>query len=244
MSAPLLRIVNVRKAFGNVAALRGVSFDIDAASVTCLLGDNGAGKSTLIRVLSGVHRADDGLVLLDGRPTVFRSPRDARAAGVATVHQELALLPLMSVWRNFVLGAEPTCGAAPFRRIDVGRARAMTTEGLARLGVSLEDIDRPVATLSGGQRQAVAIARALADGARILILDEPTAALGVRQTRLVLDAIDAARSRGIAVILITHNPRHAYPVGDRYVVLRQGEVARVESRDETSVEALAELMGG
>ena len=244
MSTPLLAVERVSRSFGSVEALRDVSFAVDAGSVTCLLGDNGAGKSTLIRILSGVHEPTEGRVLVDGGPVRLESPRDALARGIATVHQDLALVPLMSVWRNFFLGNEPTRGRGPLRRIDGDACRRIAADELARLGIADRDVDQPVGTLSGGERQAVAIARALYLGARVLILDEPTAALGVRQAALVLALVEAARERGVGVVLVTHNPQHAHAVGDRFVVLRRGSVAGDFRRGEVGPEGLARMMDG
>jgi simple sugar transport system ATP-binding protein len=243
-AAEVLRTDRVSMRFGNVVALHDVSISVNAGTVTCLLGDNGAGKSTLIRILSGVHRPTAGRYQVDGQTVSFASPRDALARGIATVHQDLALIPLMPVWRNFVLGSELLRGARPFRRLDVIRSRAVTCRGLSSLGVSLEDVDRALGTLSGGERQCVAIARALHFGARVLILDEPTAALGVRQSQIVLRAIRAARDRGAAVILVTHNPQHAHAVGERFIVLRHGRVAGELLREDAGPQDLFELMSG
>jgi simple sugar transport system ATP-binding protein len=239
---PVLAVERVSKRFEGVVALDDVTLDVRAGTVTCLLGDNGAGKTTLIAIMAGVHRPTTGRCLVDGSPTAFTSPRDALARGIATVHQDLALIPLLSVWRNFFLGREPTRGAGPFRRIDAEQCRAIARREVALLGVVLDDVDRPVGTLSGGERQAVAIARAIHAGARVLILDEPTAALGVRQVALVLRAIAAARDRGLAVVLITHNPQHAHDVGDRFVVLRHGRVARDFLRGDTGPDQLIRAM--
>lgn len=228
--------------FGGVTALEDVSVAIHAGQVTCLLGDNGAGKSTLVRILSGVDQPSAGELRMDGRPVRFASPRAALERGVATVHQDLAMIPLMSVWRNFVLGVEPTRGRGPFRRLDVEAGRRAAARGLARVGSDLDDADRPVATLSGGERQAVAIARTASRGARVLILDEPTAALGVRQTEIVLDQIARARARGLGVVFVTHSPRQAYPAGDRFVILRRGRCAGAFPREEVTLEDLAERM--
>jgi simple sugar transport system ATP-binding protein len=223
-TAPLLRAEHVSKRFGAVLALADVSFAVPAGEVTCLLGDNGAGKSTLIKVLSGVFPPTSGRILLDGREVRFASPRAALAHGIATVYQDLALVPLLSVWRNFFLGAEPTSGRGPARRIDVAHCRRTALAELAALGIPLADAEQPVATLSGGQRQAIAIARALHRGARVLILDEPTAALGAAQRVLVLELVRAAKARGVGVVLITHDPAQADAVADRRVVLERGRV--------------------
>ena len=244
MSAPLLAVEGVSRSFGSVEALRDVSFALEAGRVVCLLGDNGAGKSTLIRILSGVHAPSSGRVLIDGVEAALASPRAALARGIATVHQDLALVPLMSVWRNFFLGSEPTRGRGPFRRLDVDRCRAVARDELARLGITGRDVDQPVGTLSGGERQAVAIARAIHLGARVLIMDEPTAALGVRQSALVLGFIEAARVRGVGVVLVTHNPQHAIAVGDRFVVLRRGSVVAAPARGQVDAAGLARLMEG
>lgn len=241
---PLLRVEHVSRRFGSVVALEDVSMSVSAGTVTCLLGDNGAGKSTLIRILSGVHRPTSGRYLVDEEPVSFTSPRAALDRGIATVHQDLALIPLMSIWRNFFLGSEPVRGIGPFRHIDVDRCRRVATESLAQMGVQIRDADQPVGTLSGGERQCVAIARAIHFGARVLILDEPTAALGVTQAGMVLRYVAAARDRGIGVIFITHNPHHAYAVGDRFVILTHGRVDGDLARVDTDVEELARRMAG
>jgi simple sugar transport system ATP-binding protein len=244
MSAPVLAVDRVSRSFGSVEALRDVTFAVDAGRVVCLLGDNGAGKSTLIRILSGVHQPSSGRVLIDGAAMRLGSPRDALARGIATVHQDLALVPLLSVWRTFFLGTEPTRGRGPLRRIDVASCRAIARDELTRLGIAGRDVDQPVGTLSGGERQAVAIARAIHLGARVLILDEPTAALGVRQAALVLGFVEAARARGVGVVLVTHNPQHAVAGGDRFVVLRRGSVVADLERGTVDATALSRLMEG
>ena len=241
---PLLAVERVSRSFGGVHALRDVSFEVEQGRVTCLLGDNGAGKSTLIGILSGVHAPDSGRVLMDGEPAQLRSPREARRLGIATVHQDLALVPLLSIWRNFFLGSEPTRGRSLLRRLDVDACRRDAAAALADLGVEGRDVDQPVGTLSGGERQAVAIARAIHFGARVLILDEPTAALGVRQAATVLRFIGAARDRGVGVVLVTHNPQHALGVGDRFVVLRRGAVVGDHRRGRIDAAELSRLMEG
>jgi simple sugar transport system ATP-binding protein len=244
MTTPMLEVRDVSKYFGNVIALRGVSTSVRAGEVTCVLGDNGAGKSTLIKLLAGVHPPDEGQLLLDGVPVRFTSPRAARDAGIATVYQDLALAPLMAVWRNFFLGSEPRRGWGPFRRLDVASAKRTVRAELAGMGIDIRDVDQPVGTLSGGERQAVAIARAVHFGARLLILDEPTSALGVKQAGVVLRHIAQARDRGLAVVFITHNPHHAYPVGDRFLILNRGRSLGDFAKAEITREELTRLMAG
>ncbi len=239
---PLLEADHVSKRFGAVTALDDVSLAVERGEVTCLLGDNGAGKSTLVKILAGVHSPTGGELRVDGRSITFSSPRDAREHGIATVYQDLALIPLMPVWRNFFLGSEPTVGRGPLRRIDVQRCRTVATEQLEQLGIAVRDPDQSVGTLSGGERQAVAIARALHIGAKVLLLDEPTAAMGVRQAEIVLEQVRRARDGGVGIVLITHNPRHAAPVGNRFVVLRHGRVVGDFSSQEASVERLISVM--
>ncbi len=223
---PALEVRNLSKHYGSVSALEGVSTSVHSGEVTCLLGDNGAGKSSLIKILSGLMRPDPGAQLfIDGvEHPFFGSPAEARDTGVSTVYQDLALVPLLPIWRNFFIGHEPTKGRGPFRRLDVRKGRQIALAELANLGVMITDPERPVQTLSGGQRQSVATARAVYFGAKVLILDEPTAALGVRQSVHVLEQVVLAKNRGLAVILITHNPTHADLVGDRFVLLDHGQV--------------------
>ena len=244
MSAPLLEIQNISKTFGSVIALAEISTTVQAGQVTCVLGDNGAGKSTFIKTLAGVHQPDGGQLLVDGEPVRFTSPRDALDAGIATVYQDLALVPLMAVWRNFFLGSEPTKGVGPFRRIDKRTAVDVTRREMADLGIDIRDPEQPVGTLSGGERQSVAIARAVHFGARLLILDEPTSALGVKQAGMVLKYIVQARDRGLGVIFITHNPHHAYPVGDRFLLLKRGRSLGDFAKSEISLPELTRLMAG
>jgi len=242
--AALVEMRSVSKHFGSVNALRDVSLEVHAGEVTCVLGDNGAGKSTLIKVLSGVFPPDSGEMVIDGTPVHFASPRVARAYGIATVFQDLATVPLMSLWRNFFLGNEPTRGRGPLRRMHIRRAKLVMHEEMAKMGIDVRDPDQPVGTLSGGERQAVAIARAVYFGANVLILDEPTSALGVRQSGIVLKYILQARELGRGVIFITHNPHHAYPVGDRFVLLQRGRLLGSYQKAETTVEHLTEMMAG
>jgi simple sugar transport system ATP-binding protein len=240
----LLEAVGITKHYGNVVALNDVSCHVDAGEVTCILGDNGAGKSSFIKLLAGVHQPDGGTLLVDGEEVQFTSPRDARAAGIATVYQDLAMVPLMSIWRNFFLGAEPRKGVGPIRWFDAAKARAVVRHELREMGIDIRDPDQPVGTLSGGERQSVAIARAVYFGARVLILDEPTSALGVKQAGVVLKYILQARDRGVAVIFITHNPHHAYPVGDRFVILNRGQSLGTFEKSQIDRNELVRLMAG
>ena len=240
----LLEVRKVSKYFGNVVALKDVSVVVGDGEVTCVLGDNGAGKSTFIKILSGVHQHDEGELLMGGEPTKLRSPREARDRGIATVFQDLATVPLMSIWRNFFLGSEPTKGVGPLRRMDVHKAQRIMHEEMAKMGIDVRDADQPVGTLSGGERQAVSISRAIYFGAKVLILDEPTSALGVKQSGIVLRYIAQARERGVGVIFITHNPHHAYPVGDRFVILNRGKLAGSWKRGEISRDDLVKMMAG
>jgi simple sugar transport system ATP-binding protein len=242
--AHLLEAERISKYYGSVMALKDISAHVDAGQVTCVLGDNGAGKSSFIKILSGVHQADEGRVLVDGEDVHFHSPRDARASGIATVYQDLAMVPLMSIWRNFFLGAEPTKGFWPVRWFDAKRAKETVRTQLREMGIDIRDPDQAVGTLSGGERQSVAIARAVYFGARVLILDEPTSALGVKQAGVVLRYILQAREHGVAVIFITHNPHHAYPVGDHFVILNRGRSLGDFPKSALDPQELVKLMAG
>jgi simple sugar transport system ATP-binding protein len=241
---PVLEARNISKYFGRVIALKDVSLSVKAGEVNCLLGDNGAGKSTLIKILSGVYRPDEGELFMDGSPVTLASPREAQGRGIATVFQDLAVLPLMSISRNFFLGNEPTKGVGPLRRFDMGYADRISREHMKAIGIDVRDTAQLVGTLSGGERQTLAIARAEYFGARVLILDEPTSALGVKQAAIVLRHIVKARARGLAVIFITHNVQHALPVGDKFTILSHGRSEGVFKRGEVSLDQLLSLMGG
>jgi simple sugar transport system ATP-binding protein len=241
---PLVEVRHVSKYFGSVIALQDISMAVYPGEVMCLLGDNGAGKSTLIKILSGVYPPDEGEFLVEGRPVRFNSPREALARGIATVYQDLAMIPLMSISRNFFLGSEPTVQIGPFRRYDVATADRITREELAKMGIMVRDTDQAVGTLSGGERQSVAIARAVYFGAKVLILDEPTAALGVKEAGVVLRYIAQARARDLGVIFITHNVHHAYPIGDRFTILNRGRSYGTFSKAEMSRDDLVRMMAG
>jgi simple sugar transport system ATP-binding protein len=242
--ACLLEARGVGKYFGSVNALQDISLKVNAGEVTCVLGDNGAGKSTLIKILSGVHVPDEGGLFMDGEPVSFTNPRDARALGIATVFQDLATVPLMSVWRNFFLGNEPTKGRGLLQRMDIKSAQSIMRDEMAKMGIDVRDPNQAVGTLSGGERQAMAIARAVYFGAKVLILDEPTSALGVKQSGVVLKYVVQARAQGRGVIFITHNPHHAFPVGDRFVLLKRGQMMGSYLKQQTSLEQLTSLMAG
>lgn len=241
MSNSTIEVRNIRKTFGPVIALNGVSMHVDEGEVLCLLGDNGAGKSTLIKTLSGVHHPTEGEILMDGKPVTFAGPRDALDRGIATVHQTLALIPLMSIMRNFFMGREPT---KRFGQIDVKRAEQITRDEMLSMGIDVRDPSEAVGKLSGGERQCVAIARAVYFGAKVLILDEPTSALGVHQTATVLRYIKQVRAKGLSVIFITHNVHHAMAVGDRFTVLNRGQTIGTWTRSEVTRPELEQAMAG
>nr|WSX49068.1 ATP-binding cassette domain-containing protein [Streptomyces sp. NBC_00974] len=243
-ASALVKLTDVSKYYGNIRALQGVSLEVSAGEITCVLGDNGAGKSTLIKIIAGLHRHDAGTFEIEGVQTVLANPRAALDHGIATVYQDLAVVPLMPVWRNFFLGSEPTKGRGPFRRLDVDLMRGTTRTELLRMGIDLRDVDQPIGTLSGGERQCVAIARAVYFGAKVLVLDEPTAALGVKQSGVVLKYVAAARDAGLGVVLITHNPHHAHLVGDRFVLLKRGTMAGSHTRDSITLDELTRQMAG
>ncbi|MEU3505484.1 ATP-binding cassette domain-containing protein [Streptomyces hundungensis] len=240
----LVELDDVSKYYGNIRALEGVSLEVHAGDITCVLGDNGAGKSTLIKIIAGLHRHDAGAFRIDGEDVSLSNPREALDRGIATVYQDLAVVPLMPVWRNFFLGSEPTRGKGPFKRLDVDTMRATTRAELLRMGIDLRDVDQPIGTLSGGERQCVAIARAVYFGAKVLVLDEPTAALGVKQSGVVLKYVAAARDAGLGVVLITHNPHHAYLVGDRFVLLKRGAMTGSHLRSDITLDELTRQMAG
>jgi simple sugar transport system ATP-binding protein len=241
----ILELDNVSKFFGTVVALQDVTVRLGRGEVHCLLGDNGAGKSTLIKILAGVHPPSLGTYRVDGEPVVFHSPRDALDRGIATVYQDLALVPLMSVSRNFFLGREPTRTRwRIFRVFDRHLAARVANDRLADMGIVVRDADQAVGTMSGGERQCLAIARAIHFGARVLILDEPTAALGVKQSVNVLRIIARARDKGISVVLITHNVHHAYPIGDTFTLLNRGRSMGTFHKTEISRDEVLNMMAG
>lgn len=243
--APIIELKNASKRFAGVEALSDVSLALHRGEVLCLLGDNGAGKSTLVKIMSGVHQPSDGQLVIDGLSVRLASPRSARALGVATVHQSGGTIPLLSVSRNFFLGAEPTKGRGPLRRLDSELADRICLEHLEGLGLRrVRDASQLAGSLSGGERQGLSIARAMYFGARALILDEPTSALGVKEAAIVLKLMARARERGVGVVFITHNAHHALSIGDKFVVLIQGRVAAAFDRGEKSRDEVIGLMAG
>ena len=241
---PVVELQSLTVRYGNVPALARLSLAVRAGEITCVMGENGSGKSTLVAVLSGLRRHDEGRLLVDGRPVRFRSPRQARAAGIATVWQDLAVAPLLSIWRNFFLGAEPTRGVGPLRRLDLDEARTTTVRAMARVGVTGLDPDQPASGLQAGERQSLAIARAMHFGARALVIDEPISPMTVTQNTLVLQSVVTARTQGLAVVFVTHNPRYAHLVGDRFLLLARGQVAGSLTREDVDADDLTRLMAG
>jgi simple sugar transport system ATP-binding protein len=239
-AVPLVRLTDAGKSYGSIIALSGINLEVGAGEVTCVLGDNGAGKSTLIKIIAGLHRPSTGSYEVEGEPVHFSSPREALERGIATVYQDLAVVPLMPVWRNFFLGNEKRRGL----RMDIAFMKRTCKKELLDMGIDLRDVEQPIGTLSGGERQCVAIARAVYFGAKVLILDEPTAALGVKQSGVVLKYIIQARERGLGVIFITHNPHHAFPVGDRFLLLNRGRSIGSYAKEQITRDELTGLMAG
>jgi simple sugar transport system ATP-binding protein len=240
----LIEAQGVSKFFGSVIALQDISMAVEGGEVMCLLGDNGAGKSTLIKLLSGVFQPDEGRLLLEGEDANFHSPRDALGKGIGTVYQDLATIPLLSVARNFFLGKEPVRSLGPFKVYDKAEADKVSRSELRRIGIDIRDPEQPVGTLSGGERQSLAIARAVYFGAKVLILDEPTSALGVKEAGTVLRYIVQARERGLAVIFISHNVHHAFPVGDKFTVLNRGQSMGTFNKADITRAELETMMAG
>jgi simple sugar transport system ATP-binding protein len=243
-SAPLIEMQGIGKMYGAIRSLQGVNLRVAAGEVTCVLGDNGAGKSTLIKIMSGLHPHSEGTLLVDGETTNFHSPRESLDKGIATVYQDLAVVSLMEVWRNFFLGSEVKSSKVPLAPLKVKEMREIADSELRKMGIAVKDINQPIGQLSGGQRQCVAIARAVYFGARVLILDEPTAALGVKQSGVVLKYTAAARDSGLGVVFITHNPHHAFLVGDHFIILKLGQRVLDKKRSEVTLDELTTEMAG
>jgi simple sugar transport system ATP-binding protein len=244
MAEPLLEARNIVKRYGNVLALGGANFTVYPAEVVALIGDNGAGKSTLVKTLSGAIRPDDGEILIEGKPVRFTSPLDAREHGIETVYQDLALAPDLDAAANLHLGREIFFGIPFLKVLNRPAMRDRAVAAFAELGVKLPDVSAPVGTMSGGQRQSVAVARAVLYASKVIFMDEPTAALGVVQRERVLDTIRRVRDRGISVVLISHNMPEVLAVADRVEVMRMGRRVAVYTASQTSVEQLVGAMTG
>jgi simple sugar transport system ATP-binding protein len=245
-SPSLLEVRNVQKHFGRVVALREANFALRPNEVHAIVGDNGAGKSTLIKIISGVFQADGGEIAINGRPVTIANPREARELGIETVYQDLALADHLDAASNLFLGRE-VLRPPPlswFGFLDKRTMRRRAQEEMRRLKIGIQSVDQPVLRLSGGQRQAVAVARAIAWGTQIVILDEPTAALGVRESSMVLELITEVRSQGVAVVMISHNLPEVFAVADRITVLRHGRTIVSLDKTETSLDAVVGMMTG
>jgi simple sugar transport system ATP-binding protein len=241
---PIVHMENIVRRFGTIVALDGMDFTVENQQVMALLGDNGAGKSTLIKVLTGIHPPTSGQIYFEGKPVQIDSPRYARDLGIETVHQDLALVNLMSISRNFYLGREMVRKIGP---IDWLKRKAMdeqTKESLADVGINIRSASERVGKLSGGERQSIAIGRAIHFGAKLLILDEPTSALSVAETRKVLTYVKNAKEGGLSVILITHNVHHAYQVSDAYTIIRHGRKVGTYPRGDVTENDIADLITG
>ncbi|WP_299029189.1 ATP-binding cassette domain-containing protein [uncultured Thermanaerothrix sp.] len=237
----LIRMVGISKRFGTIQALRNVDFHVNPQEIVGLVGDNGAGKTTLIKVLTGVYKPDHGQIFFKGKEVHFSSPADAISRGIMAVHQAGSLIDEMTVWENFFLGRELVRNYGIIRLLDKRRCRTVAREILRRIGIDI-NVDQLVGTLSGGQRQAIAIGRAMYFGGELLLLDEPTAALSLKETAEVLKYIENAREAGSSVVLVSHLTLHVYPIADRFVVLERGDkIADVKKEDVTARE-LEELI--
>ena len=242
---PLVEMRDIIKRFGTIEVLRGVDFQVGHQEIVGLLGDNGAGKSTLIKILTGVYSLTSGQIFFEGKPVTITSPSAARDLGIETVYQDLALVPLMSIARNFWLGQEMTHRVGPLEVLDKKEMAQRTREALRDIGIHIRNPDEPVGSLSGGERQSIAIGRAVYFGKKLLILDEPTSALSVGETRKVLDYTLAAKERGISVIFITHNIGHVHQVADRFTIISHGQKVGDFSKEEvTELEVANMVMTG
>jgi simple sugar transport system ATP-binding protein len=241
---PVVHMEKIVKRFGTITALNGVDFTVNQREVVGLLGDNGAGKSTLIKVLTGVYTPTSGQIYFEGKSVDIPSPREARALGIETCYQDLALVPLMSITRNFFLGRELVRSIGPIKWLDMREMERQSRQALKDIGIHIRSPNEKVGKLSGGERQSIAIGRARHFGARLLILDEPTSALSVGETHKVLTYTLNAKERGLSVIFITHNVGHVYQVADRFAVLRRGNLVGTYDRGEVTEEDIADLITG
>ena len=240
----IVQMRNIVKRFGTVEALRGVDFEVRKGEVRALMGDNGAGKSTLIKVLTGVHTPTSGEIIFDGESVQIDSPADARKLGIETCYQDLALIPLMSIWRNFFLGRELVSEFGPIKWLRRKEMAKQCRDSLRDIGIHIRSAEEKVGKMSGGERQSIAIGRAIHFGAKLLILDEPTSALSVKETHKVLSYIENAKKRGLPVIFITHNVNHIYQVSDSYTIIRQGRSVGTYLKGELTQQDIADLITG
>jgi simple sugar transport system ATP-binding protein len=240
----VVKMENISMRFGQVLALENVDFEVRRPEVMALLGDNGAGKSTLIKILTGIHTPTSGQIYFEGKPVEIRSPQDARTLGIETAYQDLALVNSMSIGRNFFLGREPQWALGPFRFLDVGRMARETAESLVEIGIRVRSANEKVGKLSGGERQSIAIGRAVHFGVKLLILDEPTSALSVAESRKVLEYTLNAKARGLSVIFITHNVHHVMQVADRYTIIRHGKNVGTYDQGQLTVDDVSALITG
>jgi len=236
-----LQLTNIYKSFGSVRALNDVSILTGPGKIHCILGDNGAGKSTLVNIISGVLTADSGEYLVNGEKVIFSNPKQALNAGISTVYQNLAIIPMLSIYRNFYLGNEPVKNNY-FKFMDKDLAISTTKQELTKFGVTVNDVKRQAGTLSGGQRQCLAIARALYFGAKVLILDEPTSALGVKESANVLNQLVLLKEQGINIVLVSHIIDHAYEVGDLFFILKMGELVGSYDKNDVSPKILRSIL--
>jgi len=236
-----LQLTNIYKSFGSVRALNDISILTGPGKIHCILGDNGAGKSTLVNIISGVLTADSGEYLVNGVKVIFSNPKQALNAGISTVYQNLAIIPMLSIYRNFYLGNEPVKNNY-FKFMDKDLAISTTKQELTKFGVTVNDVKRQAGTLSGGQRQCLAIARALYFGAKVLILDEPTSALGVKESANVLNQLVLLKEQGINIVLVSHIIDHAYEVGDLFFILKMGELVSSYDKNDVSPKILRSIL--
>lgn len=239
---PLLKVVNVRKNFGRVEALKGVSFEVYPGEVVALLGDNGAGKSTLIKILMGVHQKDAGKIFFKGKEVNFLSPSEARAMGIEAVPQGGAVVPFLDIARNFFLGREPEKRWGPFRFLDIKKMEAEAADAVRDIGVRVRTPRDKVNVLSGGERQAVSIARVLHFRSSLVLLDEPTLNLSVKETDKLLASVKELKENGVAVIFVTHNVYHVYSIADKFIILDRGEMIGLYKRDEVDAETIIDVI--
>ena len=244
MSDTVLSVTGIRKRYGGVVALRDVSLDFPTGTLTAIVGDNGAGKSTLLKIISGAEQPDTGSIILHGEPRRFRSPEDARAAGIETVYQDLALADNLDAAQNLFMGRELTVGWGPLTFLRRRAMRRDTTGIIRRLNIKIPSVRIPVEHFSGGQRQGVAIARAMNWGHEVIVMDEPTAALGIAETARVEDLIGTLRERRLTIVVVSHNLDQVFRLADRIAVMRRGQLIEVLDAHRTDAQQLVSLITG